>query len=73
MSVKGKTMTGDSSKVVITEPGMVKAIDGQEYYNPSRIIAGSPADVEAWHRENAAPAESFADAYYKKQVEIGGP
>ena len=64
---------GDSSKVVITEPGMVKAIDGKEYYNPSRIIAGSPADVEAWHRENATPGGSFADAYYTNQAEIGLP
>lgn len=41
-------MTGDSSKVTIIEPGIVKGIDGKEYYNPSRIIAGSPEDVEAY-------------------------
>ena len=41
----------DSSKVVIIEPGRIKAIDGKEYYNDQRIIAGSPDDVEAYHRE----------------------
>ena len=44
-------MKGDSSKVVIIEPGIVKAIDGKEYYNPQRIIAGHPDDVAAWEEE----------------------
>ena len=50
-------MTKDSRKVVIIEPGIVKAIDGKEYYNDQRIIAGSPDDVEAYsqtlHRKPA--------------------
>ena len=44
---------GDSSKVTIIEPGMVKTIDGKEYYNDTRIIAGSPEDVAAYHEERA--------------------
>ena len=44
-------MTKDSRKVVIIEPGMVKAIDGKEYYNDRRIIAGSPEDIKAYHED----------------------
>ena len=42
-------MKGDKTKVVIIEKGMVKTIDGKEYYNDTRIIAGHPDDVEAYH------------------------
>ncbi len=45
---------GDSSKVIIIQPGIVKAIDGKEYYNNMRIIAGSPKDVTAYHQEQQA-------------------
>ena len=45
-------MKGNSSKVVIIEPGICKTIDGKEYFNPSRIIAGYPDDVAAWHAEH---------------------
>lgn len=46
-------MKGDSSKVVIIEPGMVSTIDGKAYYNSQRIIAGHPDDVLAYHKEKA--------------------
>ncbi len=48
-----KVKQGDSSKVIIIEPGIVKAIDGKEYYNEQRIITGNPKDVEVYHEERA--------------------
>ena len=44
---------GDATKVVIIEPGIVKAIDGKEYYNKQRIIAGHPDDVAAYKALNS--------------------
>jgi len=44
---------GNSSKVTIIEPGIVKTIDGKEYHNSQRIIAGNPDDVAAYHKERA--------------------
>ena len=44
---------GDSSKVVIIEPGIVEGIDGKKYWNKQRIVAGSPTDVRAYHEERA--------------------
>ena len=52
---------GDSRKVTIIEPGIVKAIDGKEYYNDQRIIAGSPEDVEAYHTEQKLLKAIFGD------------
>ncbi len=54
-------MMGDSSKVVIIEPGIVKTIDGKEYYNPERIIAGHPDDVAAYHAEQADQPIGYID------------
>uniref|UniRef100_A0A6M3KHW0 Uncharacterized protein n=1 Tax=viral metagenome TaxID=1070528 RepID=A0A6M3KHW0_9ZZZZ len=52
---------GNSKNVVIIEPGMVKTIDGKEYYNSQRIIAGSPEDVEAYHTEQKLFKAIFGD------------
>ncbi len=63
-------MTGDSSRVTIIEPGIVKTIDGKEYFNPERIIAGHPDDVEAYH---AIPLEGIADGgepYTDEELDI---
>lgn len=50
---------GDSSKVVVIEPGIVTTIDGKKYYNEMRIIAGSPEDVEAYKIEHQSKSKSI--------------